>query len=87
MHKNNLGIWYKKTKFKSKKLDDNNLEKLFFKNLFRIGYRYFSKTRRTKNDIFLIKAFQRRFLPKSVTGKIDLKTTKISHFLANRIKN
>ena len=87
LYKNNIGIWYKKLKFQSKNLDDKKLEKIFFKNLFRIGYRYFSKTRRTKNDIFLIKAFQRRFLPKNVTGKIDQKTIKISYFLANHTKN
>ena len=87
LHKNNIGIWYKKSKFQSSNFDDKKLEKIFFKNLFRIGYRYFSKTKRTKNDIFLIKAFQRRFLPKNVTGKIDQKTIKISHFLANHIKN
>ena len=87
LYKNKIGIWYKKSKFKSKSLDYNELEKLFFKNLFRIGYRYFSKKRRSKNDIFLIKAFQRRFLPKNVTGKIDQKTFNISHFLANHVKN
>ena len=87
LHKNNIGIWYKKSKIKSEEFDDRKLEKLFFKNLFKIGYRYFSKTRRTKNDIFLIKAFQRRFLLNNVTGKIDQKTYKISHFLANQTKN
>ena len=87
LYKNNIGIWYKKLKIKSEKFDDRKLEKLFFKNLFKIGYRYFSKTRRTKNDIFLIKAFQRRFLLNNVTGKIDQKTYKISHFLANQTKN
>ena len=87
LYKNNIGIWYKKSKFKSKDRDENKLEKLFFKNLFRIGYRYFSKKRRSKNDIFLIKAFQRRFLLSNVTGKIDQKTYKISYFLAKRVKN
>jgi len=37
--------------------------------------------------IFLIEAFQRRFLHNKVTGKIDEKTFKISNFLANHIKN
>ena len=32
-------------------------------------------------DKKVIKSFQRHFLPKNVTGKIDLKTFKISHFL------
>ena len=87
LQKNKIGIWYKKLQFKSKRLADKKVEKLFFKNLFKIGYRYFSKNRRTKNDIFLVKAFQRRFLPNSVTGIIDQKTYKISHFLANLTKN
>ncbi len=87
LYKNNIGIWYKKSKFKSMKIDDKKLEKLFFENLFKIGYRYFNKTRRSKNDTFLIKAFQRRFLLSNVTGKIDQKTYKISYFLAKQVKN
>ena len=58
-----------------------------FTNLFKIGYRYFDKNRRTKKDTCLVEAFQRRFLPNKVTGKIDEKTFKISHFLAKQIKN
>jgi len=87
LQKNKIGIWFKKVRSKSNRHDDKNLKKLFFKNLFKIGYRYFSKNRRHKNDIFLIKAFQRRFLPNDITGKIDQKTFKISHFLANHTKN
>ena len=87
LNKKNIGIWYKKLKSKSLKLNDKKFEKLFFKNLFKIGYRYLDKNRRSKKDIFLIEAFQRRFLPNKVTGKIDQKTFKISHFLANHIKN
>ena len=87
LYKNNIGIWYKKSKFKSMEIDDKKLEKLFFKNLFKIGYRYFNKTRRSKNDTFLIKAFQRGFLLSNVTGKIDQKTYKISYFLAKQVKN
>tara|TARA_B110000003_G_scaffold247552_1_gene258682 strand:+ start:313 stop:504 length:192 start_codon:yes stop_codon:yes gene_type:complete len=60
---------------------------LFYKNLHKIGYRYFNKNKRTKKDIFLVKAFQSRFLPLKVNGKIDYKTYIISHFLANRRKN
>ena len=30
----------------------------------------------------IIKAFQLKFLPKNVTGKLDQKTFKISHYLA-----
>ena len=86
LQKNKIGIWYKKLQSKSVNLNDKKITKLFFTNLFKIGYRYFDKKRRTKKDIFLIEAFQRRFLPNKVTGKIDEKTFKISHFLANHTK-
>ena len=87
LQRNKIGIWYKKLKSKPVNLNDKKVKKSFFKNLFKIGYRYFNKKRRTEKDIFLIEAFQRRFLPSKVTGKIDQKTFKISHFLANHLKN
>ena len=61
--------------------------KLFFKNLFKIGYRYFSKDRPSTNDKFLIKAFKRRYLPKKINGIIDKKTLIISYLLASEVKN
>ena len=82
-----LGVWYKDLKLKSKKFNKKKIEKLFFKNLFKIGYRYFSLSKRAKKDIFLVKAFQSRFLHKNVTGIIDQKTYIISYFLANKRKN
>ena len=82
-----IGIWYKKINFFREKLENKKIQKFFFINLHKIGYRYFNLKRRTKNDIFLIKAFQRRFNPSNVTGKIDQKTYIISHFLAKLIKN
>ena len=87
LQKKKIGIWYKKLQLKSLNLNDKKVKKLFFANLFKIGYRYFNKNRRSKKDIFLIEAFQRRFLPNKVTGKIDEKTFKISNFLADHIKN
>ena len=63
-------------KFKKKEMD-----KLFFKNLDKIGYKYFNKNLRKKTDKKIIKSFQRHFLPKNITGKIDQKTLIISHFL------
>ncbi len=56
----------------------------FFKNLYKIGYRYFNINRPTKNDVKVIKAFQRKYLQTKIDGKIDQKTFEISHFLANR---
>ena len=82
-----LGIWYKKSKTKSQILDKKIMTKKFFQNLFKIGYRYFSQSRRNKKDTYIIKAFQRRFNQKNISGLLDEKTYKISHFLAQEIKN
>jgi len=87
LKKSKLGIWYKPLNFKSQKINDKKINELFFKNLFKIGYRYFDLKRRRRKDVFLTRAFQRRFLPNKVTGIIDQKTYIISHFLANRHKN
>ena len=56
---------------------------LFFKNLKKIGYRYFSVKRKSSKDKKIIRCFQQRYMPNNVTGKIDKKTFEISHFLAN----
>ena len=82
LSKYNLGKWYprRKTalKVKSKKLD-----KIFFKNLKELGYRYFNIEKRNLKDQKIIKSFQRHYLPKNVTGKIDQKTFQISQFLTH----
>ena len=83
-----LGSWYKNiqkytNKHKYKKLNKN----LFFKNLHKIGYRYFEVYRRKKSDRLVVKIFQQRYLPNKVTGSIDKKTYKISNFLANHRKS
>ena len=85
--KKKLGIWYKFVKASYQKIDKNKMDYLFFKNLFKIGYRYFDVKNRKKDDVFLIRAFQRRFLPKRVTGIIDQKTYIVSCLLANKLKN
>ena len=86
LKKNQLGIWYRNFKIRSKKFNNNKLTKLFFNNLFKIGYRYFDRNKRSKKDIFVVKAFQRRFLPHKVTGVIDQNDYIISHFLASQSK-
>ena len=86
LYKKGLGIWYKNIKSRQRKFNEKEIRKLFFKNIFKIGYRYISDKSSSKRDFFLIKAFQRRFLPKKVTGRIDQKTLEISHFLARRTK-
>ena len=87
LYKKQLGIWFKSLKVKPQEISDEKVKKLFFRNLFKIGYRYFKKNKRARGDIFLIKAFQRRFLPNKISGIIDQKTYIISHFLANHLKN
>ena len=76
----NLGRWYKKNLNKLE-LNSKFTEVLFFKNLQSIGYRYFNIYQRHPKDRKIIKSFQQHFLPDQVTGKIDQKTFKISHFL------
>tara|TARA_Y100000816_G_C26049334_1_gene550048 strand:- start:189 stop:896 length:708 start_codon:yes stop_codon:yes gene_type:complete len=76
-----LGVWYKEKYFFLKKSE--NKDKSFFKNLYKIGYRYFNISKRAKKDRLVVKAFQQKFSPNKITGKIDIKLLKISHFLAN----
>jgi len=86
LSKYNLGYWPnnndKNFKLRSKK----KIENLFYQNLYKIGYRYFKIKKRANADKFIIASFQNRYLPQNVTGKIDLKTFKISHFLVNKLK-
>ena len=67
-------------------LEKNKFRKLFFQNIYKIGYRYFNKNKKSKSDRLVVKAFQRRFLRKNVNGLIDKKTLRISHYLANQDK-
>ena len=83
LSKYQLGAWYKQSKKDSVLFNKNKIENLFFKNLYKIGYRYFSVNIRSKKDKLVINSFQQRYLPQKVSGKIDQKTYKISHFLAN----
>ena len=87
LNKMKLGIWHKPFHYKMKELDKKKIQELFFKNLYKIGYRYFDKKRRVSKDSIIVKAFQSKFLPNKVNGKVDLKTYIISHFLANILKN
>ena len=86
LKKRKIGIWYSLSKknllFKSSKTKD--VRNVFFKNLYKIGYRYFDKKKSSKADKLIIRSFQRRFRQKKVNGKIDLECLKIS---ANLVKN
>ena len=76
----NIGKWY--VKFNSKiEVDPKKIKALFFKNLQKFGFRYFSINKKNLNDMMIVKAFQRHYLPNYITGKIDQKTYEISHFL------
>ncbi len=79
---NGLGKWYKKD-YKNLIINNKKIKILFFKNLKKLGYNYFRVRKRSFKDKKIIKSFQQHYLPKNVTGKIDQKTYKISHFLTN----
>ena len=81
-----LGLWYGNRKKKFNYNSRKKIKNLFFKNLYKIGYRYFKINKRSKKDRLIVKAFQQHYLPQNVSGKIDLKTLKISHFLAFGLK-
>ena len=76
-----LGKWYKKNN-SNIKVNPSKIESLFFKNLKKLGFNYFSIHKKSSNDKKIIKSFQMHYLPNNVTGKIDQKTYKISHFLS-----
>ena len=83
LSKSNLGKWYEKKRISFNPASREN-KSIFFKNLKKLGYRYFDIKRRNLNDKKIIRSFQQHYLPKNVTGKIDQKTLKISLFLTNK---
>ena len=50
---------------------DKKLEKIFIKNLYKIGYRKLSKFNKEKSNKVLITAFQRRYRNQLINGIID----------------
>jgi N-acetylmuramoyl-L-alanine amidase len=86
LSKYNLGCWYRPSKKKLNLKSYKKIKILFFKNLDKIGYRYFKINKRVKKDKLVVRSFQQHYLPQNVTGEIDLKTFKISHFLASESK-
>ncbi|MBD1157095.1 N-acetylmuramoyl-L-alanine amidase [Pelagibacterales bacterium SAG-MED20] len=88
--KNKIGIWHKLSNNALKKnrilnIDDVS-KKLFYKNLFQIGYSRNLPKNTDKNKYlnFLVKAFQRRFRQELVNGKIDKECLLISENLLNK---
>jgi len=81
--KKNIGIWHKLDRKKLKKLRNKKCNKLlqknFFNNIFKIGYSKNTKTSRYL--IHITKAFQRRYRPELISGKIDQECLLISQNL------
>ena len=77
-----IGEWYEEKKREKIKVDKKKFRIVFFKNLKKIGFRYFNVYKKTVREKKIIKSFQQHYLPQNVTGKIDQKTLKISHLLS-----
>ena len=78
--KYNIGIWHSIDKkllknFRSLKVKSYE-KKIFFLYLKKIGYSF--KKNDDNSTFFAIKAFQRRFRPQSINGKVDLECLKIA---------
>ena len=83
-----IGYWHdvNKKKINNQNLNKSDLRKIFFNNLYKIGYRYFDKKKSSKSDLKIIKVFQRRFRQNKVNGLIDQECFQISHYLASTLK-
>ena len=86
LSKNKIGYWHNISKLKNNNFNKANLRKLFFTNLHKIGYRYFDIKKPLRNDLKVVKAFQRRFRQSKVNGLIDQECLQISHYLTNSLK-
>ena len=84
LSKHDIGKWFVKVNSK-KEINKKKMEALFFKNLQKLGFRYFTNTKKNLKNKMIVKAFQRHYLPNRITGKIDQKTFKISHFLTSKL--
>ncbi len=90
LSKNKIGIWHSlsEKKLKTARLKKLNpkTEKIFFKNISRIGYKFIKSTNIKKKNIsiFLIKSFQRRFRQQLINGKIDQECYLISENIAKK---
>ena len=85
--KKNISIWHNLDKQKliklRKKKCNELMKKFFLNNLFSIGYakRGKNNVKKGRYIIFVVKAFQRRFRPELVDGKIDQECLLISQNL------
>ena len=87
LSRHGFGKWYNKNSDLPKDIysGKKNMRNFFFKNLHTIGYRYFSLNKPSLKDKYIIKAFKARFNPSNKSMKIDKKSLKISHILANSL--
>ena len=80
LSKYNIGVWHSLDKRLLKKYrlkNINNLDKITFLGyLIKIGY--FFKKKKINSILFAIKAFQRRFRPQLINGKIDFECLEIA---------
>ncbi len=84
LSKHKIGIWYNlpKRDLKLRNIDASSREKkIFFLYLKKIGYCFEKKSKLLKP---VIKAFQRRYRPKIIDGKIDKECFKIAKNLIKR---
>jgi N-acetylmuramoyl-L-alanine amidase len=84
-----IGFWHKLSQrylssIRKKKVNNND-KNITLKNIFKIGYSPFFKKKisNEKKNMLIIKAFQRRFRPKLVNGKIDRECLIITKNLVN----
>ena len=82
LSKKGAANWYRKYKDKKFDYDLKIRRKIFFKNIYKIGYRFFNLSKQSKKDRKIILAFQRRYLPNEMSGKITNKTLIISQLLS-----
>ena len=88
--KKKIGLWHTLEakvlkRFRSCKID-NKGKRSFLNNLFKIGYlrKISSNTSKGKFFFFVIKAFQRRFRPELINGKIDEECLLISQNIVKK---
>ena len=87
--KNKIGFWHnlnkkKIKKFRNKKFLTKIEEKMFLKNLYKIGYNDVGGVKFHQNLKFLALAFQRRFRQSLVNGKLDNECLLISKNLVSQ---
>ena len=82
LSKRKVGYWHKIENSELIKNRNKRVEKIekkiFFKNLFKIGYNSYYTNNNSKNFSKLVKAFQRRFRQELVNGIIDKECLNIS---------